>query len=81
MIAFSFYPGAATKVAKEFGIGRGADFLFYLSHLVLFFISLIYYLKFRDIELRFSRLVRHIAIAEAKSPNVMRSTVDQTKDS
>ncbi|WP_051906872.1 DUF2304 domain-containing protein [Methylomarinum vadi] len=68
MIVFSFNPDWSTKIANYFGVVRGADFLFYLSHLVLFFIAFVYYLKFKEMEQRFARLVRHLAISEAKCP-------------
>jgi len=70
MLLFAFNPDWSTTVANQFGIGRGADFLFYISHLMIFFIAFIYYLKFKDIEIRFARLVRHLAIVEAREPAV-----------
>ena len=66
MLLFSAKPDWSTLVANFFGVARGADFLFYLSHLMLFFIAFLYYLKFRDVEARFARLVRHVAILEAR---------------
>lgn len=66
MLLFSLDPDLATRVANFFGIGRGADFLFYLSFLVLFFIAFAYYLKFRQIESRWTAIVRHLAIYEAR---------------
>ncbi len=68
MVIFIFQPDLSTRVANWFGIGRGADFLFYLSNLVLFFVAFIYYLKFKDMEIRFARLVRHMAITQAQTP-------------
>ena len=66
MIGFVLEPDAATTLANYFGIARGADFLFYLSHLVLFLIAFIYYLKFKDMEIRLARLVRGLAISQAE---------------
>jgi len=74
MIVFSAVPKLSTTVANWFGIGRGADFLFYVSHLVLFFIAFMYYLKFRELEIRFTKLVRYLAIAEFGKTQVSRQT-------
>ena len=66
MLAFTAKPEWSSAIAKLAGIGRGADLLFYLSHLVLFFIAFMYYLRFKDMELRFTRLVRQIALDAAR---------------
>jgi len=67
MIIFSLLPGLSTDIANFFGIGRGADFLFYISHIVLFFIAFLYYLHSKDIEQKWTKLIRHLAIKEAKA--------------
>ena len=69
MLVFSVSPNLSTAIANYLGVGRGADLLFYLSHLVLFFIAFMYYLKFKDMEIRFAQLVRHIAISESAQNN------------
>ena len=65
MMVFAANPDLATIIANYLGIVRGADLLFYLSHIVLFFIAFMYYLKFKDMEIRFAQLVRHIALSES----------------
>lgn len=65
MLVFALNPDWSTQIANYFGIVRGVDFLFYLSHLTLFFIAFVYYLKFKEIETRFAKLVRHVAIDRA----------------
>ena len=65
MLVFAFNPDWSTEIANYFGIVRGVDFLFYLSHLMLFFITFAYYLKFKDMEIRFAKLVRRVAIDQA----------------
>jgi hypothetical protein len=65
MMVFAANPNLATVIANYLGIVRGADLLFYLSHTVLFFIAFMYYLKFKDMEIRFAQLVRHIAISDS----------------
>ena len=65
MLAFASDPDWSTEIANYFGIVRGVDFLFYLSHLALFFIAFVYYLKFKKMELRFAKLVARVAIDHA----------------
>jgi hypothetical protein len=67
MIIFSFLPDLSTNVANFFGIGRGADFLFYISHIVLFFVAFLNYLQSKNIEQKWTKLIRHLAIKEAKA--------------
>ena len=59
---FAVKPDWSTDIAQYFGIGRGADLLFYISHLTMFFVTLIYYLKFKGIEMRLTKLVAEIAL-------------------
>lgn len=73
MMVFAAIPDLATVIANYLGIVRGADLLFYLSHTVLFFIAFMYYLKFKNMEIRFAQLVRHIAISESTQSNYSES--------
>jgi len=68
MLLFSAKPDWSTVVANYFGVARGADFLFYLSHLVLFLIAFLYYLKFKEMENKLVRLVRELALAQVREP-------------
>ena len=45
---------------------RGADLLFYVSHFTLFFIAFIYFVKFKEMEVRFTKLVRQLALENAR---------------
>ena len=62
MLIFALNPDWSTEIANYFGIVRGVDFLFYLSHLTLFFIAFVYYLKFKKMEIRFAKLIQQITI-------------------
>ena len=66
MLTFSVKPEWSAMLANYVGVGRGVDLLFYLSHLVLFFIAFMYYIKFKDIELRFTALVRELALDSSR---------------
>jgi small membrane protein len=65
MMIFTIKPEWSTAIAQSVGVSRGVDLLFYLSHVVLFFIAFTYYLKFKDMELRFAKLVRQLALDAA----------------
>ena len=64
---FALNPELSTVIANYFGVGRGADFLFYISHLLLFFIAFKFYLTSRDLGARLNRLVQQLALLEAKN--------------
>jgi hypothetical protein len=65
MLTFAIKPEWSATLAQHVGVARGVDLLFYLSHLVLFFIAFVYYMKFKEMELRFTKLVRKLAIEAA----------------
>lgn len=62
MLIFALNPDWSTEIANYFGIVRGVDFLFYLSHLALFLIAFVNYLKFKKMEIRLAKLVRRVAL-------------------
>jgi hypothetical protein len=72
MLVFTVKPDWSTVIANYVGVARGVDLLFYLSHLVLFFVAFMYYLKFKDIELKFAKLVRQLAIDAARDQSPVR---------
>ncbi len=76
MLAFAIQPEWSTGVAHRVGVSRGVDLLFYLSHLTLFFFAFVYFLKFKKMEARFTKLVREIALDRARPEPRMRTTVD-----
>lgn len=70
---FILQPDWSTRLALRVGIGRGADLIFYVSTLFLFFICFNFYIRFRAVEERQTRLVRELALLrphqeEAASP-------------
>jgi hypothetical protein len=66
LLLFALNPDLSTVIANHFGVGRGADFLFYISHLVLFFIAFRFYLSNRNLEARLNRLVQQLALRDAE---------------
>ncbi len=55
LLFFALNPELSTVIANYFGVGRGADFLFYNSHLLLFFIAVKFYLTNRSLDARVTR--------------------------
>ena len=66
MLVFAIRPEWSSSVASAVGISRGADLLFYVSHFTLFFIAFIYFVKFKEMEVRFTKLVRQFALENAR---------------
>lgn len=58
-------PDLSTRLANLVGVGRGADLLLYLLVVAFLFASINTYLKFRDLEVRLTRLARRLAVSEA----------------
>ena len=67
MLVFSIRPEWSTNAAKLVGISRGVDLLFYISHLTLFFLAFVSFLKLKKMELRMTRLVRQLALEPGRA--------------
>ncbi len=64
-VAF-FVPGFVTRVANLFGIGRGADFAFYIGFVLVFYILFRIFVRLDKIERDITEIVRGKAIEELK---------------
>ncbi len=62
-LLFILYPDLTMTLAHGVGIGRGADLIFYLSILFLFFLWFNFYVRFRVLEERLTTVVRELAIS------------------
>ena len=60
------FPETTNKIAHWAGVGRGADLLFYLSILFLFFLILKLYSRLRRMEQIFTEIVRNKSIEESE---------------
>ncbi|KOX32568.1 membrane protein [Saccharothrix sp. NRRL B-16348] len=71
-VVFGIYavlrPGDVTVVAGWLGVGRGTDLLLYALVVVFTFTTLNAYLRFKELELRYARLARAIALRQAEPP-------------
>jgi hypothetical protein len=62
------YPEVWNRMARFVGVGRGTDLLLYA--LIVAFLGFVVtsYLRFRDLEVRFTKLARRIALDEVPAP-------------
>lgn len=58
-------PPITTKFASYFGIGRGTDFVVYVSIALLFYLVFRIYVMIEDIRHEITDLVRHVALQKA----------------
>ncbi len=62
-------PNDTTVVAHWLGVARGTDLMLYALIIAFSFSTLSTYLRFKDLELRFARLARTIALDSAQPPD------------
>lgn len=63
----TIWPQVTVTVANALGIGRGADLVFYCAVVVMMVGFWMTYIRLRYLRRDVTRLVRHIAILEARS--------------
>ena len=61
-------PDDTTVVAHWVGVRRGTDLMLYALVIAFSFTTLSTYLRFKDLELRYARLARAVAIEGAQAP-------------
>lgn len=61
-------PNDTTVVAQWLGVARGADLMLYGLIIAFVFTTLSAYMRFKDLELRYARLARAIALESAQAP-------------
>jgi small membrane protein len=62
-------PNDTTVVANWVGVARGTDLMEYILIVAFAFTTLSTYLRFKEIELRYARLARAIALEGAQAPD------------
>lgn len=71
-VAVSIYailrPDDTTVVANWLGVDRGADLITYMLIIAFAFTTLSAYMRFKDIELKYARLARAVALQNARAP-------------
>ena len=61
-------PNDTTVVAHWLGVDRGTDLMLYALIIAFSFTTLSTYLRFKDLELRYARLARAVALEGARAP-------------
>ena len=61
-------PDDTTVVAHWFGVRRGTDLMLYALIMAFSFTTLSTYMRFKDLELRYARLARAVALEGAQEP-------------
>lgn len=59
-------PASSVRIGRLFGIGRGADFVIYVSVVAGAFVAFGIYMRTRRLEKALTDLARHQALVEAK---------------
>jgi small membrane protein len=62
-------PNDTTVVAHWLGVDRGTDLMLYALIIAFSFTTLSTYLRFKDLELRYARLARAVALEAAQAPD------------
>ena len=62
------FPNAVTALANLLQVGRGTDLLLYGLVVAFGFATINTYLRFKELELRYAKLVRAVAIQNSKAP-------------
>ncbi len=62
-------PNDTTVVAHWLGVDRGTDLMLYALIIAFSFTTLSTYMRFKDLELRYARLARAIALEGAQTPD------------
>lgn len=61
-------PNDTTVLAHWLGVDRGTDLMLYALIVAFLFTTLSTYMRFKDLELRYARLARAIALESAQAP-------------
>jgi hypothetical protein len=62
------FPSVWNQMARIVGVGRGTDMVLYSLVVAFLSFTLTTYVRFRDLEARYTRLARRLALDEAGPP-------------
>jgi hypothetical protein len=62
-------PETTSFVARRLGVGRGVDLAIYLAIIIIFYIIFHLSVRLRKIEGNITKIVRHLAVEDKKTPN------------
>ena len=64
---FIIWPDLTNTIAVKFGVGRGADLVFYISILIFWFVILKLYARIRKLEQMLTQIIREDALNKAQA--------------
>jgi small membrane protein len=67
------FPSVWDQIARMVGVGRGTDMVLYALVVAFLSFTVTTYLRFRDLETRYTKLARRLALDEAGLPSPLRS--------
>jgi hypothetical protein len=70
------FPDEVTTVANWLGVGRGTDLLLYAMVVAFGFATINTYLRFKELELRYAKLVRAVAIQNSEHPQDVKEPIE-----
>jgi hypothetical protein len=68
------FPSISSTFAMFVGVGRGSDFILYISVVLLFYLIFRLYIYMEDIRRDISELVQKMALKESKSKHAKKTT-------
>ena len=71
------FPSVWNQIARIVGVGRGTDMVLYALVVAFLSFTLTTYLRFRDLENRYTTLARRLALDEAGPPRPGATVADQ----
>jgi len=71
------FPSVWNQIARVVGVGRGTDMVLYALVVAFLSFTLTTYLRFRDLENRYTTLARRLALDEADPPRPVQGSPDQ----
>jgi len=71
------FPSIWNQIAALVGVGRGTDMVLYALVVAFLSFTMTTYLRFRDLETRYTTLARRLALDEAGSPQTVANIPEQ----
>ncbi|OGG06447.1 hypothetical protein A3D05_04680 [Candidatus Gottesmanbacteria bacterium RIFCSPHIGHO2_02_FULL_40_24] len=73
-IVIVLFPGLTSVLATVVGIGRGADFVIYVSVSLIFFLIFRLYIYLEDIRHDITEIITHLALENKKRKNARKTS-------
>jgi len=71
-VAFILFPEITNQLARNLGVGRGADLVFYTSIIIFWYVILKLYARLRKLEQIITTIVRKKALEQAEISKTIR---------